>query len=99
MKNDKRIKGARTKPGKHLAQVQAQKYRCFLTGEELTPENVYGILEKPTGELKPENVRWCTQDAGRLVDGIGISKAIELMEKILRHRRPELFASPEQPKD
>jgi hypothetical protein len=71
--------------------LERQDGLCFLSGEPLSPGNVVGILNDGTDSIEVENVRWVTRDVGRMVDTMGVSSALDLMETILRHSRPELF--------
>ena len=79
------------KSRKYLDQLDAQERRCLLTGELLTPQNVVAVLEEPTENPTPDDVRFVSHEVSRLVPGIGFSRLERLCERILRYRKPELF--------
>ncbi len=86
-------KSARTKSqlNDYIRTIDRQNRRCWASGVELTPSNVYGVAISPEVELTTDNIIWCDRRAGKMLDGMNVDDAIALMERILRYRKPELF--------
>lgn len=80
----------------YIERLKLQNGQCFLTGVALSPHNVAGALISPDSAFSPENFLWIDREARHFVDHLGLERSLQLMEAILRHKKPDLFKSSQE---